>query len=128
MNESHAPLSQKSSLVHSVGKHLISFAAFLGSMLLLAWVAMEAFGQPFLAVMALQKTSALMLMGCGVFHLYFLMVSTLNTEDVPMGKGFSSIWLPMKIALFAFWFIPTIPGPASENISPIAYLILSVFV
>ena len=127
MNESHAPLSQKLSLVHLVGKHLISFAAFLGSMLLLAWVTMEAFGQPFLAVMALQKTSSLMLMGYGVFNLYFLVVSTLDTGDAHLGKGFSGIWLPMKIALFASLFIPTIPGPASENISPIAHLILSVF-
>lgn len=127
MNEVNVSLSQRSSLVHSVGKHLISFAAFLGSVLLLAWVALEAFGQPFLTVVALQKTSSLMLMGYGVFNLYSLVVSTLNTEDAPLGKGFSSVWLPIKIAIFASLFIPAIPGPASENISPIAHLILSVF-
>lgn len=92
----------------------------LGSMIAFGWVAHQILGQPFLDGLARTEVSlyAMMLAGLSI-GLYTILTMVLSTTR-------SGVLLPIRAVIIAAWFIPTIPGPIGESISPAAYVLLSV--
>lgn len=92
----------------------------LGSIIVFGWVAHQILGQPFLDGLARTETSlyGMILAGLSV-SLYTILTMGLRTTR-------SDIFLPIRSVIIAAWFIPNIPGPIGESISPAAYVLLSV--
>ena len=92
----------------------------LGSMIAFGWVAHQVLGQPFLDGLARTEASlyGMMLAGLSI-GLYTILTMGFSSTR-------SSVSSPIRAVIIAAWFIPTIPGPIGESISPAAYVLLSV--